>query len=437
MSFKDVFDNIAYIINAEIFYKEAHALIWKACEALAEDAEPIDILTVTNKLKEQKKLDNVGGPYYITQLTNKVASPAHAEHHSAILYQLYVQREMVRKAGELVQVAYDDDFDQAQAVYSKNTTYLDQILAGKRADKNMRLILSDHQKEMERRRELSKAGGITGVPTGSHDLDKNTSGWQGNDLVIIAGRPGMGKTAVSLNLFAKKAAERKKHVLFFSLEMDDLSLADRLICSYGGIDSDHLKSGKLTQDEWMAYSNASNELLKLPFYIDDTAKVDVKHIRSIARTKARKNECDMIVIDYLQLIDTPQDNYGFKNREREVAEISRALKVLAKEIGKPILLLCQLSRNVEHRGGDKKPVLADLRESGAIEQDADKVIFTYRPAYYGITEDNDGTPLENLLFLVFAKHRSGKLGEIILKHSDDMTRFFDYDHYAEKELLNS
>ena len=425
----NAYETIGHILTPECFYKEVHHIIYMAIETLSAKAEPIDILTVTNYLKTTNKLEIVGGPYYITQLTNRISSAANIEFHAMVIYQKYILREMIRLFSEVVQISFQDDCEEAEMAYVYATETIDNLMAGRRSDKSMLTVMREHAEEVQRRINMKDAGQMTGIKTGIVDLNRITNGWKPGELIIVAGRPGMGKTAVALNLFTKSAAKSGKKTLFFSLEMDDISLADRLVCSYGGIDPDNLKTGQVSNEEMQAYCTARKELENLPIYIDDSARVNIKHISTISRSKRRKGECDMVVIDYLQLIEIQeQSGYGnFKNREREVAEMSRALKLLAKELKIPVLLLCQLSRAVESRAGHKQPQLADLRESGAIEQDADIVIFPYRPEYYGINQDDAGNSLEGIMMLITAKNRNGRLGKPLCKYSPDLTQFFDYE----------
>lgn len=428
------YDQIGHILSPECFYKESHQITYKAIEMLRAEAKPVDILTVTNQLKTTGELELVGGAYWITQLTNRVASTANLEFHSMIVFQKYSQREMIRVSSEIIKASFEDTgFDEAERAYRYGTEIIDALLAGRKADRNMLQVMKDHEQEVGKRIKLKADGQMTGIQTGIIALNKYTNGWKPGELVIIAGRPGMGKTAVALNLFSKHAAGTGKKILFFSFEMDDLSLADRMVCSYGGIDADNLKSGRLEKDEISKYYDSKAKIERLPMWIDDSTRVDTKHITTISRAKRRKNECDMIVIDYLQLIESPQvGNYYNKNREREVAEISRSMKMLARELKVPVILLAQLNRAVEARA-DKKPSLGDLRESGAIEQDADLVIFPYRPEYYHINEDDTGKSLEGVMVLVIAKNRNGRTGEVLAKYSPDMTQFFDYDYNDESE----
>lgn len=425
---KNAFQNVENILNADVFYKEAHQIIWKQIERLNDNSEPVDMLTVTNALKDVGKLDEVGGPYYISQLTSGVASAANTEYHARLIYEKYMQREVIKKSMQIAESGYED-FEEMMMHYGIFTEHVDQLYSGESNVKTIKQVANIHSIELDKRIKKAESGGMTGISTGLYELNKITNGWQPSDLIIIAARPGMGKTAVALKE-AKSAAEKGFNVLMFSLEMDNVSLFDRIVCSNGGINSDNLKAGKISHAEMERYTNSASELSRLPIYIDDTASVNLKHMRATARQKHRKGECDMIIIDYLQLVESQQ--VKGQNREQEVAKISRGLKLLAKELNIPVILLAQLSRAVETRGGSKKPILSDLRESGAIEQDADKVLFIYRPAYYGIMESENGKSLENIMFLNLAKHRNGAIQETKVRHSVDLTQIYDYDQIYEE-----
>ena len=422
---RDAYSNISGLLTCEMFYKEEHQKIFRTIENMVAMGKTIDLLTVTQQLKNDNLLDAVGGPMYITQLTSRVASAAHIEHHARIIYEKFALREMIRRFNELITIAYNDDFDEMDLAYAMNTQAIDDLLAGKTGMRHIREVMKDNTREVEERQQKADRGEMPGIPTGLIDLNRATNGWQKTDLVIIGARPGMGKTAFALH-FGKWAAREKKPVCFFSLEMKDTRLSQRLILSNGGVDSDRLKSGKMTVDDWKAYYQSVGQLENLPIYIDDTAASSIRYISAIARNKKRRNECEMAVIDYLQLVETPQENgYSNKNREREVAEISRGLKKLAKELDIPIILLVQLNRGVESRA-DKTPMLSDLRESGAIEQDADIVIFPWRPEYYDPdVVDELGNSLKNEVFLVIAKNREGDIRTITCKKSTDFSQIFD------------
>ncbi len=422
---RDAYSNISGLVTAEMFYKDENQKIFKVIENMVAGGKTIDLLTVTQQLMQDGVLEAVGGPLYITQLTSRVASAAHIEHHARIIYEKYALREMIRRFNELITIAYNDDFDEVDMAYAMNTQAIDDLLAGKTGMRHIREVMKDNTREVEERQRKADRGEMPGIPTGLADMNRATNGWQKSDLIIIGARPGMGKTAFALH-FGKWAAKEKFPVCFFSLEMKDTRLSQRLILSNGGVDSEHLKSGKMTGEDWAAYHQSIGQLENLPIYIDDTAASSVRYISAVARNKARRGECSMIVIDYLQLVETPQENgYSNKNREREVAEISRALKKLAKDLDIPIILLVQLNRGVESRA-DKTPMLSDLRESGAIEQDADMVIFPWRPEYYDPeVVDENGISLVNEVFLVIAKNREGGIKTITCKKSTDFSQIFD------------
>ena len=417
---------VAPILSEESFYNAEHQIIFKAVLELSDSGKKIDLLTVTQLLKDKDLLEYVGGPAYITQLTRRVASAAHIEQHARIIAEKYFSRELIRRFTECISKAYEDNIDELEALYNLTTQSIDDLLAGKSEMQHISTILNETRTDLETRQAKALAGEIQGVNTGLFDLDNLNNGWQAGELIVIAARPSMGKTAVAINLFTKSAAQRNKTVCVFSLEMENLKLSKRLILSYGGIVRPNFERGTMTQGDWDAYNRADKELRQLPIFIDDSPAIDCRHINSVVRNKVRKGQCDLVVIDYLQLIESPQ-SFGNKNREREVAEISRELKKVAKASGVPVILLAQLNRQIENRP-DKTPRLADLRESGAIEQDADIVIFPWRPAFYdpnGV--DDKGNSLENVMMFEVAKNRDGKIGSIISKHNSDLTRFFDYN----------
>jgi replicative DNA helicase len=309
-------------------------------------------------------------------------------------------------------------------LYENTVIEIDRILIGKHTGRELISVLKDLTIEVENRSKLSEIGGLTGIDTGFGMLNKYTSGWQPNWLVIFAARPGMGKTAIAINRFAKEAARTGKWVNIFSLEMDDISLAERMVIGASGIDTYNFKAGRLTDDDWRNYNSALNELERLPIYIDDSPYVKISHIRNVSRMNKRQNKCDLIIIDYLQLADAGSVHKN-GTREQQVSDMSRRLKALAKELHVPIIVLSQLSRAVENRS-DKKPVLSDLRESGSIEQDADMVIFPVRPNYYQERgELNDIEAGKNEGLLIVAKNRHGAIGNIPFYHNETMTDFSD------------
>jgi replicative DNA helicase len=429
---RDAIHKVSTIISNEAFYKEEHQKIFQVIEKMAAASRSIDLLQVTQKLKDEGLLEEIGGPGFITQLTRRVASAAHIEHHARIIRDKYVQRYMIRSFSELIEKAYEDDYDELELLYTVKTQAIDELMAGHTGMMHIRDILTETTLAIEKRQTQAERGETPGVTTGLADLNRQNHGWQPGDLVIIAARPSMGKTAIAINMFAKSAAISGKKICIFSLEMENLKLSTRLILSYGGVVRDNLECGKMEPGDWTAYNQAVKELEQLPIYIDDTPGTTVKYIDAVTRNKVRRGECDMVIIDYLQLVES-HEKYNNKNREREVAEISRGLKKVAKAAGVPIVLLAQLNRGVENRD-DKTPRLADLRESGAIEQDADIVMFPWRPCYYEPDAvDDQGNSLKNIMFLEIAKYRDGRTGTIWCKHNEDLTQFFDYD-FREYEI---
>lgn len=423
---RDAIFKVQPILAEEAFYKEEHQKIYRTVLELANAGKNIDLLVVTMRLKDTGMLEEVGGPSEITRLTSRVASAAHIEHHARIIAEKYFQREVIRVCSNLMNKAYEDNIDELETDWHTETQAIDNLLAGKSGMMHIRDILKETEADLVKRQQMAERGESLGVSTGLADLNQHTNGWQPGDLIIVAGRPSMGKTAVAINLFAKSAGIKAKKVCIFSLEMEKLKLSKRLILSYGGIVRYNFESGRMTPGDWAAFNTARQELQQLDIYIDDTPATTVNHIGSVVRTKTRKGQCDLVVIDYLQLVESPE-TWGNKNREREVAEITRGLKKVAKASGVPIILLCQLNRGVENRE-DKTPRLADLRESGAIEQDADMVIFPWRPCVYDpAATDESGNSLEGVILLEIAKYRDGSVGTIVAKHNHDLTQFYDFN----------
>lgn len=422
---RDAYYKISGLITAEMFYKEEHQKLFSLIDTMIFAGKTPDLLTVTQQAKQQGILEEIGGPLFITQLTSAVVGSYQIEAHAHIVYEKYVLREMIRRSSELISMCYTESFDEVDVAYAMHTQAIDDLLAGKTGMRHIREVMKDNTADVVERQKKAERGEMPGIPTGLVDLNRAINGWQPSDLVVVAARPGMGKTAFALH-FAKAAGKQGVPVCIFSLEMSDTRLSQRLILSNGGIDTDNLKSGKMTPEDWTAYHHSIGQLERFPIYIDDTASASVRYISAIARNKARRNECGLIVIDYLQLVESPQDGgYSNKNREREVAEISRSLKKLAKETNVPVILLAQLNRGVESRA-DKTPMLSDLRESGAIEQDADMVIFPWRPEYYdpkGV--DELGNSILNVVQLVISKNREGNLRTITCRKSTDFTQIFD------------
>lgn len=427
---RNVYHDVAGLISSDTFYDDRHALIFTAIRTLAENSNPVDLLTVGQQLERQRKLKIAGGPAYLAELTQTVGSASHAGFHAKILYQMAVLRTMISEFGILVGKCYAGDFDDAVTEYGTMTARIDMLFAGSGTERHIRTILKEHGEVMDQRLAQANLGKMPGLTYGLSGLDDLTGGMQSGQLIIIAARPAMGKTALALHV-SKSPALQGASVMIASLEMTGISLTDRLLASYAGIDGNKLRSGRMSSDDWNAYEQARGELGKLNIYIDDTAGTTLSRLRATARTKRRKGELDLLVIDYLQLIESENNTGNYKqNREREVAEISRGLKKLAKELNIPVVLLCQLNRQAESRG-DKQPQLYDLRESGAIEQDADVVLMPFRPAYYPdlvVSEYEGGPEYPKDVGMVFVrKQRDGKLGTAAFRYSPDLSKLTDYN----------
>ena len=413
---KDAVIEIQGIITPEAFYKEAHQIIYKAIMELSMELKPIDLYTVTEKLKQTRKLSAVGGAAYLAQLTQKVGSAAHIEFHSKIIAQKFVQRELIRAATEIQKKAYDESMDVTDLIDLAEGEIF-KVSEGhvKRDVQKSRDILTKTLLAIE---EASKReGGFSGVPTGFTHLDRLTLGWQPSDLIIIAARPSMGKTAFVLSLARNVAVDFEKGVAFFSLEM---------IVGESGLDSRDVRNGQLTPEQWKHLESSIKPLAGAPLFIDDTPALSIYEFRSKVRRLKTQYDIQLVIIDYLQLMTAAVDTRG-GNREQEVAMISRSLKAIAKELNIPIIALSQLNRSVESRGGNKRPQLSDLRESGAIEQDADLVAFIHRPEYYGLMTDEDGTPTQGMAEIIVAKHRNGAVDTIKLRFRKEQAKFMDYD----------
>ena len=421
---KEALNTAIDILQPKSFYKESHQKIFAAIQELFIKSEPIDILTVTQELKKRGELEIVGGAYFITQLTNRVASAANIEAHARIISQKFIQRELIRISSEIITDAFDETTDVFNLL-DKAESNLFSVAEGnlKKNYESMSELVRNAMKQIEKAK--NNDNGIIGVPSGFTALDRVTSGWQPSDLVIIAARPAMGKTSYVLSLARNAAVEFKKSVAIFSLEMSSIQLVTRLISAEAEISSEKLRSGNLRADEIQQIHSRINDLTNAKIYIDDTPGLSIFELRAKARRLKAKNGIDLIIIDYLQLMSGGGEGKG--NREQEISMISRSLKSIAKELNVPVLALSQLSRAVESRGGDKKPQLSDLRESGSIEQDADMVQFIHRPEYYGLVEDADGNPTRNVANIIIAKHRNGAVCDVQLKFINELAKFEDLD----------
>ncbi len=422
---KDAYSVVSEILRPESFYDPSHQLIYGAIQGLSMQQEPVDVLTVVEELKRRGELETAGGALYIAELSDKVASAAHVEYHARIIAQKYLARELISFSSEVSQHAFDetvdvDDlmqetegrlFEISQRNVKKDVIQINPII--KEAFNNIQMA-------------ANRKDGMSGLPTGFTQLDKLTSGWQNSDLIIIAARPAMGKTAFALSMAKNMALDYNVPVGIFSLEMANVQLVNRLIINVCQIRGESIKSGRLTEDEWERLENY-RFLYNAPIYIDDTPSLSVFELRTKARRLVREHKVKAIMIDYLQLMNASGMNFG--NREQEVSMISRSLKGLAKELNIPVIALSQLNRGVETRQGTegKRPQLADLRESGAIEQDADIVCFIHRPEYYRITEDDQGNSLVGIAEIIVAKHRNGPTGIAMMRFDGEYARFQNLD----------
>jgi len=408
------------IVNPECFYKETHRKIFSAIKTLSDNHNPVDFLTVSDELKRTGDLEFVGGVAFLTQLSMKISSAAHVEYHAKILLQKYIQRELISISYEVQKDSFDDNIpvdDLLDATQQKIFTLSDRNI--KRETRPVRSIIEDAIEELHTNQ--LRSDGLSGVRSGYTSVDRVTLGWQPSDLVILAARPSMGKTAFVLTMARNMSVEHQIPVAFFSLEMSSLQLVKRLMISETGLSSDKIKGGKkLEEYEWTQINTRLTQLIKAPLYIDDTPSLSIYEFRSKARRLVSNAGVKAIIIDYLQLMSGPPELRGM--REQEVSSISRSLKAIAKELNIPIIALSQLSRAVETRGGSKRPQLSDLRESGAIEQDADIVIFIHRQDYYGLTEDPAMTGVSDI---IIAKHRNGAVCDVQMRFRSSEVRFVD------------
>src|SRR3954465_6138621 len=424
---KGAFDTVIEILKPECFYVDSHQRIFKAMQSLANKSQPIDILTVVEELRMREELDMIGGPYYVTKLTNSVVSSANIEAHSRIILQKFIQRELIRISGEIISDAYEDStdvfdlLDQAESkIYEVTSTHL---------RNNYETIDSVLVKTIQRIEDLRhKNEDITGVPSGFPSLDRVTYGWQSTDLIILAARPSVGKTAFALNLARNAALHPTKPtpVAFFSLEMSAGQLVQRILSAESEIWLEKISRGKMEEHEMkQLYARGIQRLSQAPLFIDDTPALNIFELRAKCRRLKNINKIGMIIIDYLQLMSGGGEGKN-TNREQEISTISRSLKGLAKELQVPIIALSQLSREVEKRkDGNKMPQLSDLRESGAIEQDADMVCFIYRPEYYDVTTNEMGESNRGETHVRIAKHRNGSLETIKLRAMLHIQKFVE------------
>jgi replicative DNA helicase len=420
---KDAVLSVLDILRPESFYKDIHNKIYAAILELSMNEKAIDILTVTEELKKKNLLEEVGGPLYITQLTSKVASAAHLEFHARIIQQKYIQRELIRVSSDIQKKAYDETMDVDDLLDQAERNLFD-IAEGniKKETAKINVLIKDAINQIE---EASKREDhLSGVPSGFTKLDRFTSGWQKSDLIIIAARPSMGKTALALSMARNIAVDHKRPIAIFSLEMSSIQLVNRLIVSETELPSDRIRNGRLEEYEWKQLDVKIKSLVEAPIFIDDTPAISIFELRAKCRRLKVQHQIEAVFVDYLQLMSGPADK---GSREQEVSNISRSLKAIAKELDIPIIALSQLNRSVELRSGNKRPQLSDLRESGAIEQDADLVIFIHRPEKYDIYEDEQGNSLVGVAEVILAKHRNGPIGDVQLKFKNESAKFMELD----------
>ncbi len=430
----DAYSLVCEILRPESFYDHRHQLIYKAVQDLQVQDKPVDIMTVTEQLRSSGVLEEAGGPYYITQLSSKVASSAHIVYHARIIAQKFLARELITFTSRIQTGAFDETQDVEDLMQEAEADLFKISQQNLKKDyTQINPVIDDAYKMLQN---AAKHGdGLTGLSSGFTKLDAMTSGWQKSDLIILAARPAMGKTAFALSMAKNMAVDgvpdiddkgepirRQVHVAFFSLEMSNVQLVNRLISNVCSIPGNKIKNGQLESYEWQQLDNQIKRLYDAPLYVDDTPSLSVFELRTKARRLVREHGVEIIMIDYLQLMNAS----GLANsRQEEVSTISRSLKGLAKELNIPIIALSQLNRNVESRDGidGKRPQLSDLRESGAIEQDADIVSFIHRPEYYKIYENENHQDMHGMAEIILAKHRNGAVGTVNLRFRGEFVRF--------------
>ena len=414
---KEAIAEVSQLLKPADFYREAHRIVYETMLELFNKNEAVDLITVTEQLRKNDLLEKAGGIAFVTSLANAVPTAANVEYHARIVEEKAQLRNLINSATEIAGMAYEAS-DDITDVMDKSEKMILEVAARQNSGSFVPIkeILMDTFSKIEKLYETK--GGITGLPSGFKDLDKLTSGLQPSDLILVAARPSMGKTAFTLNIAQHVAVHENKSVAFFSLEMSKEQLVQRMLCSEGGIDSQRLRVGELEENDWEKLINAADRLSRAPIYIDDTAGITVMELRSKARRLKAEHDLQLIVIDYLQLMQG-RSSKNSDNRQQEISEISRSLKALARELNVPVIALSQLSRSVESRQV-KKPMLSDLRESGSIEQDADIVMFLYREDYY-----DPETEHKNITDVIIAKHRNGPVDTVQLFFHKQFTKFAD------------
>ena len=424
---EDAFSVVSERLQPETFYEPRHQKIYHAIQTLSIEERPVDIMTVTEQLKRENELENVGGPGYVVELSSQVVSSAHIEYHAQILAQKHLARQLIKFAGKVSTSAFDETVNVDELMQETEAELFTLSQENMRADYMHIAPILKLATEAIQSAASRQENGLTGIPSGLDDLDRITAGWQPSDLIILAGRPAMGKTSFALSIAKNIAVDHQIPIAFFSLEMTNVQLANRMISNVCEISGTKILSGQLDKEEWMRFDKTVNRLQGAPIYVDDSPNLPIFELRTKARRLVREKGVKIIMIDYLQLMNASGMRFG--NRQEEVSTISRSLKGLAKELNIPIIALSQLNRSVDTRDNSKegidgkRPQLSDLRESGAIEQDADMVVFVHRPEYYHIYEDNKHGNLRGKAFAIIAKHRKGATGDILLSFRQEYTRF--------------
>lgn len=423
---KDAYSLVSEILRPESFYERRHQLIYASITDLAVNQKPVDILTVKEQLAKRGELEDVGGPFYITQLSSKVASSAHIEYHARIIAQKFLARELITFTSHIQGKAFDETLDVDDLMQEAEGKLFEISQQNMKKDyTQINPVIAEAYELLQKA--AARTDGLSGLESGFTKLDKMTSGWQNSDLIIIAARPAMGKTAFVLSMARNIAVNFKNPVALFSLEMSNVQLVNRLIVNVCEIPGEKIKSGQLAAYEWQQLDYKLKDLIDAPLYVDDTPSLSVFELRTKARRLVREHGVRILIIDYLQLMNA--SGMAFGSRQEEVSTISRSLKGLAKELNVPIIALSQLNRGVESREGieGKRPQLSDLRESGAIEQDADMVCFIHRPEYYKIFQDDKGNDLRGMAEIIIAKHRNGATGDVLLRFKGEFARFQNPD----------
>ena len=420
----DAFSVVSELLKPETFYEPRHQKIYEAIRNMNMDERPVDIMTLNDELSKMGEIDKVGGVDYLMEISSQVASAAHVESHARILAEKYMQRQLIHFAGDIETKAYDSSVDVDELMQQAEGSLFQISQNNMKQDFTQVAPVVKNAVEILQRAASNK-GGLTGIPTGYTGMDEITSGWQASDLVIIAGRPAMGKTSFALSIAKNVAVDYGVPIGFFSLEMNNVQLVNRLISNVCEVSGRKILNGQLDPSDWERLDKRIGRLTDAPIYVDDTPGLSVFELRTKARRLVREKGVKIIMIDYLQLMNANGMKFG--SRQEEVSTISRSLKGLAKELDIPVLALSQLSRNVENREGleGKRPQLSDLRESGAIEQDADMVLFVHRPEYYHIYQDEKGNDLHGMAQIIIAKHRKGATGDVLLNFRGEFTRFQD------------